>query len=109
MAEAPKNFGGALTTTPTTVYTCPLGKTAMVTLFHVTNVDGVNDADLFASWFDASDSDAENRFAHATQVKAKGSFHALERPLNLEGGDYIKAFASADGDLELTGSVVEIS
>lgn len=97
----------ALTTTSTTVYTCPSATTAIVTMALVVNVDGVNDADVSASWIDSSDSNKETKIAHNMTVKFGSSLDLIPKTLNLEAGDSFKAKASADNDLEITLSILE--
>ena len=107
MAEAFKNFPYAMTTTNGTAYTCPSGKTAIVLCLQVTNVDGTVSADATVSWTDASQSGLETCLVKSCPIPAGGALNILAGKLVLESGDSIKANASADNKLVLTGSVVE--
>lgn len=108
MAEAFKNFPYAMTMTNGTAYTCPSGKTAIVLCLQVTNVDGTVSADATVSWTDASQSGLETCLVKSCPIPAGGALNILAGKLVLESGDSIKANASADNKLVLTGSVVEM-
>lgn len=109
MANTFKNFRGALTTGGVTVYTCTAATTAIVLHLQVANVDGVNSADATVRWTDSSNSGAVTRLANTVAVPADTSISVLTGKLVLEAGDTIVGVASADSDLELSGSVLEIS
>jgi len=108
MAEVFKNFPYVITTTNGTAYTCPSGKTAIVLCLQVTNVDGAVSADATVSWTDASQSGLETCLVKSCPIPAGGALNILAGKLVLESGDSIKANASADNKLVLTGSVVEM-
>ena len=109
MAETFKNFKVAMTTTGNTAYTCPASTTAIVIMLQVANVDGTNEADASVSWTDSSDSAAETYFIKVAPIPAGSSLGILSGKMVLEAGDTIKTLASADSDLSLTGSVLEMS
>lgn len=109
MANVFKNFRGALTTSGVTVYTCPDGTTAIVLSCQASNVDGTNSADVTARWTDASNSNVVTNWAKTVAVPADTSISVITGKPVLEAGDTIVGLASADGDLELSGSVLEIS
>jgi hypothetical protein len=109
MAFIPKNFRAAMTTGGVTAYTCPAGTYAIVIHCQVANVDGTNSADATVRWTDDSNSDAVTRLANTVPVPADTSLSVLTGKLVLEAGDTIVGVASADGDLELSGSVLEMS
>lgn len=109
MANTFKNFRTAMTTAGVTAYTVPAATTAIVLHLQVANVDGTNSADMTVQWLDSSNSNTVTNLAKTIAVPAKTSISALTGKLVLETGDTIKGIASADGDLELSGSVLEIS
>ncbi len=109
MANTFKNFRGILTTGGVTAYTCPAATTAIVLHCQVANVDGVNSADATVHWTDDSNSDAVTRWAKTVPVPADTSLSVVTGKPVLEAGDTIVGVASADGDLELSGSVLEMS
>ena len=109
MAETFKNFKLALTDSSATAYTCPSATTAIVLLLQVSNIDGTNEADATVTWTDASDSGASTALVSAVPMPAGSALGVLSGKLVLEAGDTIAGLASADGDLVLSGSVVEMS
>lgn len=106
--KAVKNIAAHLVTGGTDVYTCPSEKTAIVLCLQVTNVDGAVSADATVSWTDASQSGLETCLVKSCPIPAGGALNILAGKLVLESGDSIKAKASADNKLVLTGSVVEM-
>lgn len=109
MAETFKNFKGALTTTTATIYTCPASTVAIVLMAQVANIDGINEADASVSWIDSSDSNAETYLIKGVPIPAGSALGVMSGKLVLEAGDSIKALASADSDLVISGSVLEMS
>jgi hypothetical protein len=111
MANTFKNFRAVMTTGGVTAYTAGTGVTAIILSLQVANVDGVNSADATVHWTDASNSNAVTRLGFTVVIPAQtavsmlvpGTKHALEV------GDTIVATASADGDLELSGTVLEMT
>ena len=109
MTTAFKNAKLALTTSLSDVYTCPASTTAIVTLLHVANIDGSDDANVDIVWTDSSDSDAATYLAYLIAVPANAAYNALQGKLVLEAGDKIRAKASTASDLALSLSVMEMS
>jgi hypothetical protein len=109
MANAFKNFGAAITTAGVVLYECPTGTTAIVLHLQVANVDGTNSASASVHWTDDSDSDSVTYLGKTVDVPAKSALSVLTGKLVLEAGDTIVGTASADGDLEVSGSVLEMS
>jgi hypothetical protein len=109
MAITFKNFGDAIVTGGTTLYTCPAATTAIVIHLQTANVDGTNSADVSVYWTDDSDTDEVTYLAKTVPVAADSSISVLTGKLVLEEGDTVVGVASADGDLEVSGSVMEIT
>lgn len=109
MAETFKNAKLALTTSLTTVYTCPASTTAIIIGSQIANIDGSSSADATVEWTDSSDSDNAVDLVKAIPVPADTSFSPISGKLVLEEGDTIKGQASANGDLEMTLSILEIT
>lgn len=110
MANTFKNARKALVTTAgTAVYTCPAATTAIVLHCQVANVDGTNNADVSAYWTDDSNSDTVTYWAKTVAVAADTSLSVITGKPVLEAGDAIFGVASADSDLEMSVSVLEIS
>ena len=109
MANTFKNFRALMVTGGATAYTCPSATTAIVLHCQVANVDGVNSADATVHWTDDSNSDAVTRLGLTVVVPAQTSVAMLTGKLVLEAGDTLVGIASADSDLELSGSVLEMT
>ena len=109
MANVFKNFKAAMTTGGATAYTCPAATKAIVLHCQVANIDGTNSADASVHWTDDSDSDAATYWAKTVAVPADTSLSVITGKPVLEAGDTIVGVASADGDLQLSGGVLEIS
>ena len=107
MANVFKNAGVAIGNTNTTLYTCPVSTTTVVHAVYISNVDGTNDAtiDLYVT-----DTSAGSDFYIMKTVDVPAdSTLVIEKPINLEAGDILKATASANGDLQAFASVLEIT
>lgn len=109
MASTFKNVRQAVSTSYTTLYTCPAATQAIVLTLQIANVDGSASADISAKWLDNSAADAETRIAHTVPVGADTAINILGGKIILEAGDSIALQASATGDLEATMAVLEIS
>jgi hypothetical protein len=114
MANTFINFGKALTYNSGNgilCYTCPAATIAIVLHLQVANVDGTNSADVSVHWTDDNGTPADTitRLCRTIPVPANTSLSVLTGKLVLEAGDTIVGVASADGDLELSGSVLEMS
>ena len=109
MANTFKNFRGVMVTGGVTAYTCPALTTAIILHCQVANIDGVNSADATVHWTDSSNSAAVTQLAKIIPVAGATAMSVLTGKLVLEAGDTIVATASADGDLILSGSVLEMA
>ena len=109
MAISYKNAKAALTTSYTTVYTCPAATTAVVLDVTVTNIHASAAADAYLQWTDDSDADAVTRLADKFLVPNKSGQGLIGGPQVLEAGDVLQAKASADSTLELTAVIAEIT
>jgi len=107
MANTFKNAGVAVGNSATTIYTAPGGTTGVIHAVYISNVDGTNDAtiDLYVT-----DTSAGSDFYIMKTVDVPAdSTLVIEKPINLEAGDILKAVASAAGDLQAFASVLEIT
>lgn len=109
MANTFKNAKTAMVTGGGTVYTCPAATTAIVIGGQIANIDGTNSANATVAWTDDSDSDTATNLLKTVPVAAGSAIPVLSGKLVLEAGDTVTALASADGDLVITLSVLEIS
>jgi len=109
MASTFKNAKLALTTGGGTIYTVPAATTSIVLMAQCANIDGTNNTDVSLSWTDDSNSDTETYLAKTVVVPADAALGLLDGKLVLEAGDTLKGYASADSDLVLTVSVLELT
>ena len=107
MANTFKNAAKAVGNTNTTLYTCPAATTAVIHAVFISNVDGTNDAtiDLFVT---DNSQGGDFHIMKTVNVPADSSL-VIEKPINLEANDILKAKASAAGDLEAFASVLEMT
>ena len=97
----------AIGTSATTLYTAPASTTGIIHAIYISNVDGVNDASVDIT---VTDTSAGSTFHIMKSVLVPAdSTLVIEKPINLEPTDVLKALASAAGDLEAFVSVLEMT
>jgi len=97
-----------LTTALTTIYTCPVGKVALVFLGQVANSAGA-DVDVTLQWTDVSDGNTVTNLAYVMTVPVGAILPVIGKgALVLEAGDLIKGVASAANNADVSLSVVEL-
>ena len=107
MANTFKNAGISVGTSRTVLYTCPAATQTLINALYISNIDGVNNADVTVE----ITVDGGSTYRHiAKQVAVPaGSTLILDKPLNLDVGDKIAITASASGDIETVCSILEIT
>lgn len=95
----------AITTTPTDIYTVPAGKTAMLLTAQAANIDGTAAADVTATVGGAT----KRALANTITVPADAALGLITGPVALDAAETIRVTASANGDLEFVGTVMEIT
>ena len=96
------------TTTIQTLYTCPSATTAVVHAVYLSNVDGANDATINLS-ISGSANFQDRRFILKTVDIPADSTVVIEKPINLGAGDKLESQASADNDIDVFASILEIT
>lgn len=93
-----------------TAYTVPVGKTAVVLMAQVANVES-SQVGVSVRWTDASAAGAVTYLADEIQVPAAAALSVLAGKLVLEAGDTIEAAqeGTPESALEMTISILEIS
>ena len=112
MAETFQRAQAALVTTGTDVYGVPAGtdNRAVVLSVLVANVDGTNAASVTCKVKDSGGNViAGSTIANTISISADGSLELIPNKLILKDGQKLHLIASADGDLEATVSVLEIT
>jgi hypothetical protein len=105
------NAQASLTSTSVTdVYQAPSssGAVAIVLSIMVSNVDGVNAADISIIKTDSSNTE-QSRLAHTIPVPSDTSLEVVANKLVLKAGEKLRAQASAANDLVVTVSALEIT
>ena len=107
MANTFKNAGVAIGTSATTIYTAPSSTTGVIHAIYISNVDGTNDATVDITVTDTS-AGATFYILKTVDVPADSTV-VIEKPINLGAGDKLETQASANGDLEVFASILEIT
>lgn len=98
----------AIGTTATAIVTnsAGSGKVVKINALYVSNVDGVNNADLTVDLYRSS---TAYKIANTVVVPADASLDVISKAIYLEEGDTLRLTANATGDLEAICSYEEIS
>ena len=105
------NAQASLTSTSVTdVYQAPSssGAVSIVLSIMVSNVDGVNAADISIIKTDSSNTE-QSRLAHTIPVPSDTSLEVVANKVVLKAGEKLRAQASAANDLVVTVSALEIT
>ena len=107
MANTFKNKGVAIGTSATTIYTAPGGTTTVVHAIYLSNVHGTNDGkvDIYVR----DDSAGSDFYIAKNLTVPYGSTVVLDKPVNLEAADILKATADAASTLQAFCSILEIT
>ena len=108
MANTFKSAATGSRTALTTMYTCPSATSAVVHAIYLSNIDGTNDATVSVAISGSANFDHRSYILKTVDVPADSTL-VIEKPINLEAGDVLKAVASANGDLQAFASVLEIT
>ncbi len=91
-----------------TLYTCPVATTGVVHAIYLSNVDGTNDATVNVA-VSGSTYFNDRRYLLKTVDVPADSTIVIEKPINLGAGDKLETQASANGDIEVFVSILEIT
>jgi hypothetical protein len=107
MANTFKNKGVAIGTSATTIYTAPGGTTTVVHAIYLSNVHGTNDGkvDIYVR----DDSAGSDFYIAKNLTIPYGSTVVLDKPVNLETADIMKASADAASTIQAFLSILEIT
>jgi hypothetical protein len=72
------------------------------------NIDTVNIPTVDVWWTDASNANARQDLLKKASIPVGAAIGCVDGKLVLEAGDKIRAQASADGDVSISGSVMEM-
>ena len=108
MANTFKSAATGSTTGLTTMYTCPAATTAVVHAVYLSNVDGTNDATVNVAISGSANFDHRSYILKTVDVPADSTV-VVEKPINLGAGDKLETQASANGDIDVFASILEMT
>ena len=108
MANTFKSAATGSRTDLTTMYTCPGSTTAIVHAIYLSNIDGTNDATVSVSVSGSANFNTRRYLLKTVDVPADSSI-VIEKPINLGAGDKLETQASANNDIDVFASILEIS
>ncbi len=108
MANTFKSAASGSTTTIQTLYTCPAATTAVVHAVYLSNIDGTNDATVNLSISGSANFDHRSYILKTVDVPADSTV-VVEKPINLGAGDKLETQASANGDIDVFASILEMT
>ena len=108
MANTFKSAATGSRTDLLTMYTCPVSTTAVVHAVYLSNIDGTNDATVNLS-VSGSANFQERRYLLKTVDVAADSTVVIEKPINLGAGDKLETQASANDDIHVFASILEMT
>jgi len=108
MANTFKSAATGSTTTLTTLYTCPVSTTGVVHAIYLSNIDGTNDATIDVAISGSANFDTRRYLLKTVDVPADSTV-VIEKPINLGAGDKLETQASANDDVDVFASILEIT
>ena len=108
MANTFKNAATGSNTSITTLYTAPGGTTSVVHAMYLSNVDGTNDATINISISGSANFSGRKYLLKTVNVPADSTV-VIEKPINLGAGDKLETQSSANGDIDVFASILEIT
>ena len=108
MANTFKSAASGSTTGIQTLYTCPVSTTAVVHAVYLSNIDGTNDATVNLSVSGSANFDHRSYILKTVDVPADSTV-VVEKPINLGAGDKLETQASANGDIDVFASILEMT
>ena len=108
MAQSFKSAATGSTTTLQPMYTGPASTTGVVHAIYISNIDGTNDVTFNLS-VSGSANFQDRRYLMKTIDVPADSTVVLEKPINLGAGDKLETQASADDDVDVFASILEIT
>ena len=108
MANTFKSAATGSTTGITTLYTCPAATSAVVHVMYLSNFDGTNDATISISVSGSANFDTRRYLLKTVDVPADSTV-VIEKPINLGASDKLETQASANDDIEVFASILEIT
>ena len=108
MANTFKSAASGSTTSIQTLYTCPSATSGVVHAIYLSNIDGTNDATVNLSVSGSANFDHRSYILKTVDVPADSTV-VIEKPINLGAGDKLETQASANGDIDVFASILEMT
>ena len=108
MANTFKSAATGSRTDLTTMYTCPVSTTAVVHAIYLSNIDGTNDATVSVAVSGSANFSTRRYLLKTVDVPADSTV-VVEKPINLGAGDKLETEASANEDIDVFASILEIT
>ena len=108
MANTFKSAATGSNTALTPVYTCPVATTGVVHAIYISNVDGTNDATVNIAVSGSTYFDTRRYLMKTVDVPADSTI-VIEKPINLGAADKLETQASANDDIDVFASILEIT
>ena len=108
MAQTFKSAATGSTTALTPVYTCPASTTGVVHAVYISNIDGTNDVTFNLAVSGSANFQTRRYLLKTVDVPADSTV-VIEKPVNLGASDKLETQASADGDIDVFASILEIT
>ena len=108
MANTFKSAATGSRTDLLTMYTCPVSTTAVIHAIFLSNVDGTNDATVNVAISGSANFDRRRYLLKTVNVPADSTV-VIEKPINLGAGDKLETQASANDDIDVFASILEIT
>ena len=108
MANTFKSAATGSNTAITTMHTCPAATSAVVHAMYLSNIDGTNDATISVSVSGSANFQTRRYLLKTVDVPADSTV-VIEKPVNLGASDKLETQASADGDIDVFASILEIT
>ena len=91
-----------------TMYTCPTATTSIIHAIYLSNVDGTNDATINIAISGSAYFDTRRYLMKTVDVPADSTI-VIEKPINLGAADKLETQASANDDIDVFASILEIT
>ena len=108
MANTFKSAATGSRTDLLTLYTCPAATTAVIHAMYLSNIDGTNDATINIAISGSTYFDTRRYLLKTVDVPADSTV-VIEKPINLGAGDKLETKASADDDIDVFVSILEMT
>ena len=90
------------------LYTCPAATTSIIHAIYLSNVDGTNDATVSVAVSGSANFQTRRYLLKTVDVPADSTV-VIEKPINLGAGDKLETQASANDDIDVFASILEIT